>query len=299
MAPKLQAAAVFAAIGCELASDEMVLRGGYLAQPVVLTRLTQVCGRKFVPLWKVSPELAVFLTGQKPSAAKLKDVNCFDEMRRVVRNVCEATIKEIKNTGEVLAAEDLTAKLGLDTEHQASGRAANSRHCRARRVTKNQWKMLPEFAVVPMQIAGCEPGWAPFCLLTPEAKAVAMEATLQNFEALFKFVQVRLNECELSKKERAPAVDQPTSRNAAGKEPYDSPKGRVYHVKSKGWVRCVKKTPSPADPKKVAGKLSQYSRSFRRLSPKKKQKVPTKISGTSNGDGEVEASAIVFDEDIF
>ena len=43
--------------------SEVVLRGGYLKQPVLLTRLVTVDDKKFVYLWKGCPELSKFLTG--------------------------------------------------------------------------------------------------------------------------------------------------------------------------------------------------------------------------------------------
>lgn len=97
--------------------------------------------------------------------------------------------------------------------------------------------MLPKFGTVEMNVD--TPPWSPTCLLTHQANNASMEATAENFKALFDIVQGEINKPDeghspmhTPKRPLRRRNSDPQYRQVDG----DSIK---YMVKGRGWIWCL------------------------------------------------------------
>ena len=172
-----------------LETSELVLQGGHLTEPVLMTDLEDIDGRKFFSVVKWNPALCQFLTGKRPKSSPLSRTHIFETMRKRVKAVRASREKHIRESlnGPVCAI----AKAAADSSMRRVCKDAT--HTGARKRSHHAPKcsaMLPRYWVVPMNVG--TPLWAPTCLLSPLYTNAAMEATPENFKALFDIVQSEL-----------------------------------------------------------------------------------------------------------
>ena len=182
-----------------LQSGEEVLRGGYLKEPMVLTRLKRVEGRMFMYLLKGGRELLNFLVpleargrGKRPLAnsrvfedlALLRSQyrNCLNAQDRADRDLASNTPKK---------SDDLAALLDLDDDvsgvsDPATKIITTSPNAKWRQA-KNARRTMPNIVQVTLEHEGFD-AWTPNILLERDNMAVAMEATAANFAMLFRLV---------------------------------------------------------------------------------------------------------------
>jgi hypothetical protein len=107
-------------VGVGLESTEMVLRGGYLKNPVVLKGLTDMDGRVFVPLRKMCPMLSDFLTESPCFKRPLANTTVFENLMKLRNAKVRMLKRDIQLSGADVAdevsdrAEGALDDLGLD-----------------------------------------------------------------------------------------------------------------------------------------------------------------------------------------
>ena len=98
-------------VGVGLRAGEMVLRGGCLPSPVVLTNLREVGGRSFYPLQKSCKNLYAFLTHRPMRSKALGITPIFDEIAAKLKEARTTAMQDEPVADE--AAQDLVAALDL------------------------------------------------------------------------------------------------------------------------------------------------------------------------------------------
>jgi len=167
---------------------ELVLRGGFLKDAILLTSLITEGTSQFWPLWKVCPILNKFLTPLSSCKRPLAECGTLERLT-ALRN------QQIEKETEAQAAKDATkepresdpiAGLGLDAPR---AKRARPRARTPRRTLQQDLPQLPAVTTleVPMP-AGAT--WRPRVLLgSDQKKALAMEATSENLSNLLELVQ--------------------------------------------------------------------------------------------------------------
>lgn len=182
-----------------LEKTETVLRGGFLEEPVLLSRLRVVDGRQFVYLHKSCSELSKFLTGHPAWKRHLKGTTVFEDIQKVRDEKYKAVLKELMSaqaTPEVAAEAPAEDDLGLDDEAEADAPARGKREAEAvhrqRRLRKLARTQLPRMASVVWERPG-RPPWSFTVLLENARGACAIEATSANFATMWEIACEDLN----------------------------------------------------------------------------------------------------------
>jgi hypothetical protein len=97
-----------------LMPNELVLRGGGLADPAVLTGLREIAGMNFAPLQKTSKVLHEFLTGRKKSHHKLADLQVIHLLSAARNKARSLAFVTLLNPGEQDLITDMAGSLDLD-----------------------------------------------------------------------------------------------------------------------------------------------------------------------------------------
>jgi hypothetical protein len=207
-----------------LLDTEIVLRGGYLLRPEILTNIRLVDDRKFVPLWKSCPVLNKFLTSNCYSKHPLKGCTFFNAMK-VLREQKRADISaEWRRVGTENIEKDKADDLGLEAEPVVRGRR------RSRAIPKHT---LPKYVEITM-LSGGLGRWTLTVLLESQAAAIVMEASQLNFDKLAACVHKELG----VPSGRAKSVRKPIN---AAFSPRGPKTAREYFSKSKNqWFRNTK-----------------------------------------------------------
>ena len=115
-----------------LQPTEIVLRGGYLTGPMVLTRLRLCDGIKFCYLWKASHELARFLCKGQLRARPLAATAVFENLVKLrndkFRELHKASMRAEEDEGDGNDEPDLAADLEVDAETQRQGPSRRHGH---------------------------------------------------------------------------------------------------------------------------------------------------------------------------
>ncbi len=169
-------------VACGVLSSELVIRGGGLDQPVVLTELKEENGKRFVHLVKNDEILASLLTGVSKS-------------RRVLSNTL--TIERVGRLRDDKFAE-LAAELGLQVGSQSPASVDDGLDLvsvlpggpspKKARVRPQILIQMPTFAAVEALMPDATM-WRPVVLLADRKSNPFMEATEQNFKNLYILVQ--------------------------------------------------------------------------------------------------------------
>ena len=84
---------------------EIVLRGGFLVDPLLVTDLLMIDDKKFITLQKWTPALSLFLTGKTAKTLPLRGARIFEAMhKRVKVTVTEMTAAFQGQKMELLSA---------------------------------------------------------------------------------------------------------------------------------------------------------------------------------------------------
>ena len=237
--------------------QEIVLRGGRLKKPRIITDLIVVKKKQFITLDKAGG-LCEYLTCQKPYKYPLKHVHVFDVMQKTMIKHC----KQLMDTYEALLLEDEqgegeTAMSRLVGKTKSSLKPRDSGHRDHRR---RGLSTLPNHGAVDMSRLGIQ--WHPVCLIQTGTKNVAVEATAENFAKLFEIVSKRL---VVSTALIAAGVHTPgrklRRRPSHMHAPRGPPEARELYIKTKGWCKKgMKDPPTPGS----AGSGSSHTRSKNR-----------------------------------
>ena len=234
-------------VGC--LPTELVLRGGYLKEPVVVSDLLVFEGLQYVTLYKVAPVLNKFLAGLASCKRPLAKSLLFETLAAKRNELIEEKKRSVQAGGMAAIfgdTTDLAAGLGLDdgASEPPSAKKARRRHVPVKRVIE----LLPETAVVTLERPGQT--WEVRMLLESRTKAPSVEATAENFAAMFEWVQAEF-EGGSSRRRKHGASEPPV------REPRGQKGAREYLVRNK-WV---KKVAAP----EAAPARRPYSQGFRTL----------------------------------
>eukprot|EP00931_Biecheleriopsis_adriatica_P047758 TRINITY_DN27551_c0_g1_i1.p1 TRINITY_DN27551_c0_g1~~TRINITY_DN27551_c0_g1_i1.p1 ORF type:complete len:310 (-),score=61.63 TRINITY_DN27551_c0_g1_i1:20-877(-) len=237
-----------------LEDTEAVLRGGYLAKPLVVQGLEVVGGKKFIRLWKTSPELILLLTQSSSCKRPLSQCQTFTIMQgqrnTMYKELLQQQAQPDANKASAEDDSDMEA-LGLDAPDSGGQKQDDKQPSRSPRDCKKYIAQLPPTIVLKLD-HGDLPQWCPEVLLESGATAPAMHLTDENLECLAQFVRAQMQES-------------PRKRRAAGeKSPRGPPSARQYFIEGRGWIRMEQ-----------SESKSNSSRSSRPHSGKKRYKVKT------------------------
>ena len=218
--------------------SEIVLRGGFLTNPVVLNDCVEVDGTKFLYLWKTRTSLALFLNKRGAYARTLKTCRVFGRLAALRNSEYKKRQRAFGAAGEadksVLEMLQPVSADALDIDGAEEGDTGKSKGTRRlRRAVKVAKKLMPRAATVSYERPGQVP-WEPSVLLELATKAVAMECTSDNFRILFDLV-------------RHDMLDQETVGESAGNIPKPAARlprvladgSREYFIRGR-WVRKTK-----------------------------------------------------------
>ena len=223
-----------------LLASEIAVRQRSAKKPVVLTGIRTVGDKKYVTLWKNSPELAKLFAGVAACKRPLAKTSVFEKITAArnskVRELMGALMDDAA-ANEVGGAEQLVpiADLGLDDEQEqgvmvAAGQPAMPRQ-KQRRISKSVKKQIPRAVQISIDVGGGGPVWEPVVLTDHAAKAVAIEATPDNFAMMQRLV------CE----ERATGDVMRPRWGAGGSRPHPrGPPDRREYAVGKKWVTKVR-----------------------------------------------------------
>lgn len=189
---------------------EVVLRGGHLDKPTLLGNLTIVEGHKFVHLWKGCPILNKFLTGKSAMHRPLANSSAIENLAAKRNEAFREILADEEDGGE--EADDPVDALGLDEEDDVmldKNRKGQGKAAKRKKYLPIRMKMMSRPSFLPVEVqggfapSGESAPWRPLVLLEVASTAPAMEATSENFKALFGLVASELAG-GLQKRERYP-----------------------------------------------------------------------------------------------
>lgn len=188
---RVAAASAMEGIELGLMPGELVLRGGMLKGPTVISGVKMVHGCGFVYLWKTSRWMNQFfagkLSGKRPLACT-KVPEDLQVLREQARADCLRGMEAAaEDCGSSAGKPDPTAALGFDAPAPAAAVVVKS----SKRAKKGAKALLPSVVEVTLKKDGFEP-WPVRLLLESVQKAVALEATVENLTALYLRVQADL-----------------------------------------------------------------------------------------------------------
>lgn len=211
--------------------EEVVLRGGFLRDPVILGGCRMVEGRKFMPLLKAEGALINFLTPFRQSDRPLKHTRIIERLQQL-RNEAQAKLgHEPHPDGKIDPANML--------EVEDAPRRKPSKKKR-----KTPQRVMPEIVdIVVEEAEGLEP-WSVTVLVEKSLQvAPSIEATDANMLALFVRAQADM-ETALPPRQRYGA-DAPASERKAPKGP-DGQK-EYWIATAARWRRKLLVKPGPQE----------------------------------------------------
>jgi hypothetical protein len=230
---------------------EMVIRGGMLKGPAVLTGLCTALDKPFIPLRKSDKVLSLFLTGRPAGLRPLANTLIIEKLLELRNNKRRDLAAEIRRDLRMPAVDDAGAMvavadgqvddLGLDDPAEvlvAVDPVDKRRRGICNRAVLSQ---LPRTAAVSVERPDGTV-WEPVLLVDVAHKAPAMECVVANFQALFEIVQGQMTDGTSQRKQYG--KEHPLSESKA---PRHHPDGsREYWVRGK-WIRRYK-IPSSSRP---------------------------------------------------
>ena len=224
----------------DLHETEIVLTGGHLRSPVLLSGLLIINEKRFFNVQKWIPGFCLYLTGQNPNQSPLARARIFETMRGRLRDTCAKLMQQLRDVlagGPKGATKVKADALMRSVCDDVAGRDVVTRKRRSHKRPSCKG-LLPKYGTVEMNEG--TPPWSPTCLLTTEGGNVAMEVTTENFKALFDIVQGQID--KPGEGSAAPHTPTRTLRRRRSNPLYkqESPNGTKYNVTGKGWLRCVK-----------------------------------------------------------
>lgn len=182
-----------------LRPTELVVRGGHLNRPIVMSKLRVVDGKRFVFLWKSCADLNALLTGRaKGGGRKLASTAVFAHIWRAKEAKKEDMLRAAGGPTEELTSAEQPAEasglasLDLDDFAEGAGQPPKPKRGakKAKEVKRLLAKQLPKYAQVELVDAAPIVGlWRPFVLLDGGNSAPALEATEDNLSKLRAWVE--------------------------------------------------------------------------------------------------------------
>lgn len=224
------AAMDFQPVSLGLLPDEVVIRGGLLPKPMIVSNVKVVAGAPYLVLIKSSAVLCQFLAGKSSCKRPLVKTMVFETLLEARNTKFKELIEEARGAagdlgpgeGEVAEFED---KLGLDVAVPSP--AKGKRKVAISRLVAQ----VPVAAKVSM--LGGE--WCPMMLLEGSTKAPAIEATPDNLRRLFDMAQAEMEDGVIKR-----------ARHGVGGEDRPKPRGpmarREYCIGNR-WVTKIRIAP--------------------------------------------------------
>ena len=214
----------------ELGQQEVVLRGGCLKHPVLLTKLEEVAARKYFKLNRNSNTLRMFFTGNVSNSGAVTQRRLVD----LVKSLRDDAMQACGAVPDDAVAEEPVDSLGTDEADSSSATPAGGNRRESRLLQKS---MLAQFPVVTVKFPlGEETMEMRVKAVRSKAEAPSCEATAANFRALFCWYrQAAESEHETS----------PEGKPFAAHAPEDHPDGRQYFRKDRACFYV--KRPKPDD----------------------------------------------------
>jgi len=245
------------AVATGLASSEMIVRGGYLKGPIVLQRLKEVAGKKFMYLTKTgggSVALTRFLSKEPPRKRPLAKTNVFENIAklrdakfRAFSASSAATCPEVaKATGPAATGQegDACDALGLEEDSVEALDQPKAMMRSKKRLHKKDKVAVPPSAEVCYERPG-QPPWTFHVLLEGAARCPTMEATQPNLQMLLTLVDddITHGATRRAKHGVATASTRPPPRGEPGR--------RSYAVGRKWVTKITAPGPEAGTPKKI------------------------------------------------
>ena len=224
---------------------DVILRGGFLIRPLVMTACAVVDSKKFVRLWKGSAELSAFLTPSSVSKRPLVNCSVFKALgdaRRHARGVRLALLSDAHRP-ETAASQGQELSETLDFDEPADGSSPLPEKMTRKHIRRMTTQLLA-CVQVSLEREGQDP-WTPWILIDAKTNvAPAMEATQENFRILHEMIleEMSHDQCSsteiLSSTESMSTGDATVSSQRVKNLPRCGPDGaREYYHAKKGWVR--------------------------------------------------------------
>jgi hypothetical protein len=280
MSPSKPSPYVPVSVGCQ--TSEIVVRGGYLKEPRVFTRLQCVNGKAFLMLWKSSRELVAFLSNEPAFKRPLSKTLVFETLASLRHEACRKLLAERAAPVQVEAApgastDDFALSLGLDSGSAAimdeagpalADVAEESGTKRRKRLRREREKLIrrqmPATVEVEYPRDGREP-WRVLMLAAGGNVAPAIEATAANLQTLFELVDVQILGGDVRRSRFGAGCEEPK------KGPHGPQAQRSYWISSlRRWVTKI-----PAE--NIEGK--PYKRRFRTLTRRSSDETTTGTTG--------------------
>jgi hypothetical protein len=212
-----------------LLPNEIVIRGGLLLKPVIVSNVSVVAGAHYLVLIKSNPVLCQFLAGQTSCKRPLVKTMVFETLQKARNTKFKELVEEARGaSGDLGPGEaddaDIEDKLGLDLDVVVSSPTKGKRKVAISRLVAQ----VPSAAKVSM--LGGE--WCPMMLMEGSTKAPAIEATPDNLRRLFDMAQAEMED-GIAKRARhgSNSGDRPEPRG---------PQGRREYVVGNKWVTKIR-----------------------------------------------------------
>jgi hypothetical protein len=227
-------------LGC--LDTELVLRGGRLPEPLLLTGLRVVNGKQFVTLSKSNSVLNRFLSNSSTCKRPLAGTLVFEKLtklrndgyRQLLTQAASGPGDGHEGQADLAALLDLDASPGVIVASSPGDEPADQRRFRKRFVDQ-----VPRTLTATMQQLG-RVAWELTMLSEGGRKNPAMEASAANFVALLEWVNADLND---------EAVRRPQYGSLVAAAERRSPRGpkhaREYFVNGKWVTKISQAVPAP------------------------------------------------------
>jgi len=252
-----------------LLPNECLLRGGFLKEPLIFPRVSQVAGKGFIPLWKTDPLLNRFLTPGSVNGRPLADCRVFGrilEARNLAQEAASASAEAAVDAAVAAAAQDIdpVAVLGLDKKPTKK---------RKRKLGGNLPRdFLPPFVGITVDtLARQEPWVLVVATASHRGACPAIEATAHNLQRLFEEVRHQL--CEVATAQLA---------CGHGREPQQPRRQAQGPPNNREYLHTLK---GKNGPKKVWRKRARTNEKLARPYSYR-YKVSTRPAEVGQGDGE-------------
>jgi hypothetical protein len=243
----------FQPVSLGLLPDEVVIRGGLLPKPMIVSNVKVVAGAPYLVLIKSSAVLCQFLAGRSSCKRPLVKTMVFETLLEARNTKFKELIEEARGAagdlgpgeGEVAEFED---KLGLDVAVPSP--AKGKRKVAISRLVAQ----VPAAAKVSM--LGGE--WCPMMLLEGSTKAPAIEATPDNLRRLFDMAQAEMEDGVIKR-----------ARHGSGGEDRPKPRGPlarrdiVLRLRWVGHTASLRTKSKDFLPSQVIGVLNHEGRQLR------------------------------------
>lgn len=216
-----------------LLDDEIVLRGGNLSRPTVLSKLIVVDGKRFVRLARNSKTIREFLCPGGKGVAWAAARSVFEDIAALRLQFVQNFLRgEPASRQEVTQEIDQVEQLGLDAADSGTNQPLGLVPNRRRKAARVIMKQMPSYFEARLPRAG-HPDWCSNLLVKTGNTAASIEASGRNLQTLLEIVAAKgLRQAE-DGDERAP-------KKVSSRSPRGEVGAREYWIASKQrWVKVA------------------------------------------------------------